>query len=103
MVYSIDNLESLNILDNYVEVFKEYANEVPLFLVGNKSDLEKEREVSLEQGLTKQFELGYFMHIETSTTNDLEAIDYLFKRVAEEIVERNVFSQARGFSLELPK
>ena len=54
-------------------------------LVGNKSDLYDNRAVSVEYAMRKKNDLACFMNIETSSYNDVDAIDQLFTRVAKEI------------------
>ena len=65
-------------------------------VVGNKSDLTDARSVSLQQGIEKQKQLGGFMHIETSSYNDINSITYLFKRISEEICRKRRFSKPVG-------
>ena len=50
LVYAIDNKESFNHVENWLNDLKSQANEdVRIFLVGNKSDLEEDRKVSKEE------------------------------------------------------
>ena len=74
-----------------------------LVLVGNKSDLDEERKVSFEEAQMKSRDLGCFMHIETSAWTDIDSINELFRRIADEIVRRKLFTEARGISIELPR
>ena len=51
VIYSIDNKESLNHAENWLNDLKSQANpDVRIFLVGNKADLEEDRKVSIEEG-----------------------------------------------------
>ena len=51
LIYSIDNKESFDDLDNWVQMLKEeITTDIPRFLIGNKRDLEKERIITFEQG-----------------------------------------------------
>ena len=43
------------------------------------------------------------MHIETSAWTDIDSINELFRRIADEIVRRKLFTEARGVSIELPR
>ena len=50
-VYDVTNIDSLNSLENWITLTNEHTNSnVINFLVGNKIDLENEREVSKNQG-----------------------------------------------------
>jgi len=51
IVYSIDDKNSFEHIKNWLNDFKNYGNpDAKIFLVGNKLDLEKSREVSKEEG-----------------------------------------------------
>ena len=51
LVYAIDNKESFNHVENWLNDLKSQANpDVRIFLVGNKADLEEDRKVSKEEG-----------------------------------------------------
>ena len=50
LMYDITRKESFDNLNKWMGHIKENANGVPLILIGNKSDLENERQVSKEQG-----------------------------------------------------
>ena len=52
LVYSIDSKESFIHVENWLNDLKSQANEdVRIILVGNKADLENEREISKEEGM----------------------------------------------------
>ena len=88
LVYAINSETSFEQLMDWHEHLRNNNENCLIALVGNKSDLADARTVSLEYGLTKQQELDCFMHIETSSYSDVESIQYLFKRVGQEIVKR---------------
>lgn len=48
-MYDIANNNSLNIFQNWVQIINNYSPDHPILLVGNKLDLEENREVSREQ------------------------------------------------------
>ena len=49
LVYAINNKEkSFDELKNWYNILKEHSYKHKIFLIGNKSDLEKEREVTIE-------------------------------------------------------
>ena len=51
LVYAIDNKESFNHVENWLNDLKSQANpDVRIFLVGNKADLEEDRKIKKEEG-----------------------------------------------------
>lgn len=50
IVYSIDRIKSFNNIENWLNDIKQYCQEVPLVIIGNKSDLESDRAITIEQG-----------------------------------------------------
>lgn len=48
-MYDITNAQTLKRLSEWVKLAKNYKEDVPILLVGNKIDLEQKREVSKEQ------------------------------------------------------
>ena len=92
IVYDISNKETFkNLGDRFEKVYKmaengeEYEPNVKIILVGNKCDLEKDREVTKEEGqeLANQMKCPFF---ETSARNDVN-IDQIFECMAKEINE----------------
>ena len=70
LIYSIDNKESFDDLENWIQILKEENSiEKPIFLLGNKKDLENERKITVEQG--EYFaEKNGFIFSECSVKND---------------------------------
>ena len=67
LVYSIDNENSFNNLETWLNEIKSQSNpETKIFLIGNKADLEDRRNISFETGqqFSKAHSINYF--IETS-------------------------------------
>ena len=87
---------SLDQLNEWHHHLKEANEDCLVAVVGNKSDLQEARSVSLQQGIEKQKQLGGFMHIETSSYTDVDSITYLFKRIAEEICRKRRFTKPLG-------
>eukprot|EP01112_Ceratiomyxa_fruticulosa_P022540 TRINITY_DN828_c0_g1_i1.p1 TRINITY_DN828_c0_g1~~TRINITY_DN828_c0_g1_i1.p1 ORF type:complete len:196 (-),score=27.73 TRINITY_DN828_c0_g1_i1:112-699(-) len=88
-VFSIDDrnsFESLKVLHNY-DVFPESDVSKSILIVGNKSDLDKERAVSTSEGqeLAKSYSAQY---IEVSAKNNVN-IEKIFHFLALEISRRN--------------
>ena len=67
ILYSIDNKESFEHAENWLNDLKSQANpDVRIFLVGNKCDLEESRQVTKEEGMKYKNDQGLDLFIETS-------------------------------------
>ena len=70
--YAIDNKESFNHISSWLEESKsECNNKCKFFLIGNKKDLESEREVSKEDGEKFAKENKFDFFAETSSKNGI--------------------------------
>ena len=85
VVYDITNKSSFDDVDRHINNFKEHNNIVDcsFILIGNKSDLEKERQVTKEEGeeKSKKYNMDFF---ETSASNGngiKEAFDKLINNI----------------------
>ena len=78
LVYDITDLNSFQNLTSWLtEIKKNVTNNVNKILIGNKSDLENERKVEIEQG--KEFAMKYGMKFfETSAKNSDNVYDAFF-------------------------
>lgn len=87
LVYDITLKESFINITNWMnDIVEEAGNKVPIVLVGNKSDLKKERIVSKEEGkkMAKQYNLQFF---ETSA-KDGTNVEKCFLEIAQQIIEK---------------
>ena len=67
LIYAIDNKESFNHAENWLNDLKSQANpDVRIFLVGNKADLEDDRKVPKEDGERYKEEQHLDLFMETS-------------------------------------
>ena len=67
LVYAIDNKESFTHVGNWLNDLKSQANEdIRIFLVGNKADLEEERKVTKEEGEKYKLDENLDLFMETS-------------------------------------
>jgi Ras-related protein Rab-6A len=81
VVYDITNSNSFQQVNKWIEdVRAERGNDVIIMLVGNKTDLQDKRQVTMEEGERKAQELGV-MFIETSAKAGYN-VKQLFRRVA---------------------
>ena len=87
ILYSIDNKESFNNVENWLNDLKSQANpDVRVFLVGNKADLEEDRKVPKEEGekYKEDQHLDLFMEASAKTGHNaknvlIEAAKILYK------------------------
>jgi len=89
LVYAINDKKSYDALENWYNMLKQHSYESIVFLIGNKSDLEKEREVTLEDA--EKFKTNYAdikISFETSALNGSN-IDKLLENIAITIYENN--------------
>ena len=105
LVYSIDNKNSFNNLEKWLNDIKTLSNpNVKIFLIGNKVDLEDKREISKEMGETfcKEHNLNLFMETSAKTGFNaenlfIEAGLLLYKEHIEN--KDNICRQNTGVSL----
>ena len=74
MVYAIDNKESFNHIETWLKEVKLQSNpDIKIFLIGNKSDLEENRQVELERAKKFTEENGIHYFSETSAKAGINA------------------------------
>lgn len=96
IVYDITNRESFNTIPNWRDDLKVFAGEIPFIIVGNKVDLEADRQVSKEDGTQLCDQLGALNFIETSAKTG-EAVEDAFTQLAVktyEVTHANTYSPA---------
>ena len=78
IIYAIDNKESFNHAENWLNDLKSQANpDVRIFLVGNKADLEEDRKVQKEDGEKYKEDQHLDLFMETSAKTGLNARNVL--------------------------
>lgn len=88
VVYSVDNMESFNAVDQWIESLHENADSsIIIFLAGNKADLEDTRCVTFENGQEKAKQYGA-VFCEVSAKTGM-GVDDLFNDIANKFLERN--------------
>lgn len=88
VVYDITKKKSFEFIDKWIEDVKNERGEenVILCIVGNKTDLSDERQVSTEEGEQKAKILGAKIFMETSTKAGYN-VKNLFKKIAKSLPE----------------
>jgi len=90
IVYAINDKKSYEDVQDWYNIIKEYSFDSIIFLIGNKNDLEKEREVTIEEG--EQFKNNYDdikMFFETSAIKNDNNLDKLLENIAITIYEKD--------------
>jgi len=87
ILYSVTNRNTFQHIDTWIkELSQNSTKNIKIILVGNKSDLEKERKISYEEGekLKNKYKLDYFIETSAKTGNNaknvlIEAAKILYK------------------------
>ena len=74
MVYSIDSKDSFNHIETWLKEVKLQSNpDIKIFLIGNKADLEQQREVKTSEAKSFKEENGIHYFSEASAKNGLNS------------------------------
>lgn len=101
-VYDVTKAQSVAALDSFFSIFQQQVpDDCIIVVVGNKCDLEAERDVSVEEGdnIAKKFDAVFFT--ETSARTG-QGVEMLFTRIAEEVTKKGgptYLAGARGADL----
>ena len=97
-VYDITNRNSFSNLKNWIKSVKSDANHSKLLIIGNKSDLEEQREVPKNEAIeyAKEENIEY---LETSCKTG-ENINKAITLICEEIMKDSSFEKDVSFSLD---
>ena len=97
MVYAIDNIESFNHIESWLKEIKLQSNpDIKIFLIGNKADLEEERQVQFNTAKTfkEENEINYFS--EASAKNGINAKE-VFIEAAKLLFKEHLKYKERNF------
>ena len=89
IVYAINDKKSYEVLETWYDILKEHSYGSIIFLIGNKNDLDKEREITIQDAET--FKNNYDdikIFFETSALNG-ENMDKLLENIAISIYEKD--------------
>lgn len=94
IAYDVNNTETFKAVENWVTEMERYArSEVVVFMVGNKTDLDK-RQVNAETAEKFAQDKGYpFMETSAKTGENVEE---LFSKLAQAMVSRYTKTEARA-------
>ena len=88
LMYSITDRKSFVLISNWIQnIYDMKEKDVPLILIGNKCDLEKERHVFTEEGIeaAKKYNTKYF---ETSAKEGIN-VEQSFEELLNKIIKKN--------------
>ncbi|KAL5476216.1 hypothetical protein EMCRGX_G026132 [Ephydatia muelleri] len=104
VVYDITNSNSFSQVDKWIEdVHLERGNDAIIMLVGNKTDLQDKRQVTMEEGEKKAQRLNV-MFIETSAKAGYN-VKQLFRRVAAALPDTDSTAEqsiSKSSTIEIP-
>jgi len=86
IVYDITRKESFDHISNWINEVEEKCPEIPIIIVGNKTDLDEERAVRNEDAIEKWEEKGY-MVLESSAKFG-EGVDDIYTIIAKKVMEK---------------
>lgn len=96
VVYDITNKKSFEGVRKWFRDIKRFAEEIPVIIIGNKSDLEDQRVISFEEGKELAKELqenwSYGVYFKESSAKDAVEVNESFEILAESILE-NVINE----------
>ena len=98
LIYAINNKKTFENIENWLNEIenKKKKNNIPLVLIGNKIDLEKEREVSFQEGekLALKYGMQFYECSAKTRININEAFQYLIDNVVD-IYKEEIFSEKK--------
>ena len=96
MVYAIDSKESFTHIETWLKEVKLQSNpDIKIFLIGNKADLDNQREVQTNEAKQFQDENGIHYFSETSAKSGLNAQE-VFIEAAKLLYAEHLKYKARG-------
>ena len=99
VVYDITNKKSFESLENHVNEVRKANNNISIFIIGNKSDSEEERQISKEEGEAKSQKLNA-KFLETSAKTG-ENVQKAFEMLMTEIYEINTIKDKLNNKIEI--
>jgi small GTP-binding protein len=90
VVYDITNRKSFEGVRKWINDIKRFAEEIPVIIIGNKTDLESFRQVTYEEGQQLAREINeiwsYDIHFKESSAKDAIQVNESFQILAESIL-----------------
>jgi len=87
LIYDVTNKDSFDKLSDWRRELFDVADDIPFIIVGNKIDLDQERQVTKEMGEQLSVKFGSLAHVETSAKTG-ERVEEGFSLLARETLKR---------------
>lgn len=88
LIYDLTRKDTLDKLPLWIDQLRNYSPDARIYLVGNKNDLEEERDITYEEGELKHKQLKFVKFFETSAKTG-EHIQETFEDLARLLVDSN--------------
>ncbi len=90
-LYDLTRPETLLTLENWTQIVRERNGNIPIYLIGNKLDLIKSREVTKEMGLKTLEEHDYLSdYIEVSAKTG-ENVEEVFQLITQKMIQNALY------------
>ena len=100
VVYDISDRGSFDDLSSWITEFRTYVGEkVPIMVLGNKSDLDKERAVSLDEANKYAADNELFLLEVSAKTNEDDCVNKAINQFIVELVKQIDLSEAENNSI----
>ncbi|MCE7741772.1 MAG: GTP-binding protein [Candidatus Heimdallarchaeota archaeon] len=86
VVFDVTRRESFDHIENWISEVEEKCPDIPIIIVGNKTDLEEERAVTCEEALEKWGSKNYTF-LESSAKLD-EGVTDIYTIIAKQVMEK---------------
>jgi len=107
LVYDITNRESFNSISTWMNnIYDIKEKDFPLILIGNKSDLKNQREVTTEEGLeaAEQYKIKFFETSAKEGINVEQSIDELLNiMISKNLIKINKIKKSESIKLDKRK
>lgn len=93
VVYDITNYSTFEHITIWIdEIYKNVENDIPILLIGNKSDLDYKRVITTDEGLNLAIKYNLvFIEMSAMEGKNIEAgIEQLIKKIYEEFKKKNL-------------
>jgi small GTP-binding protein len=95
IIYAIDDINSYNHIEEWLnEIRTKVGQETKIYLIGNKLDLEKERQVNTEDAEKFSLDNEFDFFIETSAKTGFNA-EKVFIQAAKDLYKKNIECQKK--------
>jgi len=98
IVYSIDNIDSFQHLNNWLNDLKDKNNpNIKKFLIGNKNDLDKERKISKEEAEKFYKDMNFDYYTECSAKTGIKVNDIFIRAAKILYIDQNKYFNQSSF------